>query len=115
MLDIDPDLADLHDKYVGFHNSRGNDLLVGLRLGRLIARAGLHVIAHEGRYSIFVAHPGVRPPAWAARNAMLADEVVTPADVARWEAAFERMDNAKVRPTVFIPNFIAIGLKPQEA
>jgi hypothetical protein len=46
---------------------------------------------------------------------MLADGIATPQDITRWEAAFERMDTAEVRPTVFAPNFIGIGRKPQQA
>ena len=46
--------------------------MVGLCLAQLLAHAGLEVIAHEGRYSILAAPPGVRPPAWAARESMLA-------------------------------------------
>ncbi len=113
MLDADPDLEDLHEKYLQFHKARGNDLLVGLRLAELLTRAHLEVITHEGRYSIVAAPPGVRPPAWAARESMLADGIVTPEDITRWDAAFERMDNAEVRPTVFAPSFIGIGRKPQ--
>jgi FkbM family methyltransferase len=113
LLGADPALDDLHEKYLRFHQGRGNDLLVGLRLAQLLARAGLDVIAHEGHYSILAAPPGVRPPAWAARQSMVADEIATPQDITRWEAGFERMDNAEVRPTVFAPNFIGIGRKPQ--
>lgn len=113
MLDADPDLHDLHDKYLQFHKARGNDLLVGLRLAQLLARPGFEMIAHEGRYSILAAPPGLRPPSWAARESMLADGIVTPQNISRWEAAFERMDKAEVRPTVFTPIFIAIGRKPR--
>jgi FkbM family methyltransferase len=112
-LDADPELDDLHEKYFRFHNGRGNDLMVGLRLGQLLARAGLDVIAHEGRYSIGAIPPGVRPPAWAARDSMLADGIVTREDITRWESAFERMDGLAVRPTAFAPNFIGIGRKSQ--
>jgi ubiquinone/menaquinone biosynthesis C-methylase UbiE len=113
MLDADPEISDLHEKYLQFHKARGNDLLVGLRLARLIARAGMQVVAYEGRYSIVAAPPGVRPPAWAARDSMLADGIANPEDVTRWEAAFQRMDDAQVRPTIFAPNFFAVGRKPQ--
>ena len=113
ILDADPEIADLHVKYVRFQNARGNDLLVGLRLGQLIARAGLKVVAHEGRYSIITPIPGVHPPAWAARESMLADGVATAEDLARWGKALDRMDHSAVRPTVFVPNFFAIGLKEQ--
>lgn len=113
LLDADPALDDLHEKYLQFHAARGNDLMVGLRLAQLLARAGMDVIAHEGHYSILAAPPGVRPPAWAARESMLADGVATPQDITRWEGAFERMDTAQVRPTIFAPHFIGIGRKPQ--
>lgn len=112
-LDIDPDLADLSSKYIEFHKRRGNDLEVGLRLGRLLSRAGLRVAAHEGRYSIISAPPGLRPPSWAAREAMVAEGAATAQDVARWEGALERMDTAQTRPTVFAPVFFAIGVKPE--
>jgi hypothetical protein len=42
---------------------------------------------------------------------MMAAGVASTEDVARWEKALERMDHSTVRPTVFAPNFIAIGLK----
>jgi FkbM family methyltransferase len=113
ILDADPDIADLHEKYVQYQNAQGNDLRVGLRLGQLIARAGLKVVAHEGHYSIGFIPPGIHPPAWAARESMMAAGVASKEDVARWEKALERMDHSPVRPTVFAPNFIAIGLKEQ--
>ena len=112
MLDADPGFADLQEKYAQFHEGRGNDGLTGLRLGQLIARAGLQVITHEGRYSITTVPPGTRGPAWAARESMLAEGIATSADVAGWAEAFERMDNAEVRPTAFVAFFYAIGLKP---
>jgi hypothetical protein len=111
MLDADPDLADLSDRYVEFHRRRGNDLLTGLRLGKLLAGAGLEVLVHRGRYTILPAPTGMRPPSWAAREAMLADDVISADDVRRWEGAFERMDAASLRPTLFVPTFVAIGRK----
>jgi len=109
MLDVDPGLADLTERYAAFHAGRGNDPMVGLRLGKLLAAAGLDVVDFTGTYNLLVAPPGLRPPAWAAREAMLADGVVTQADLDRWAAAFERMDAADVRPTMFAPLFIGIG------
>jgi ubiquinone/menaquinone biosynthesis C-methylase UbiE len=113
MLDADPDIADLQQKYVQYQSAQGNDLQVGLRLARLIARAGLKVVAYEGHYAIITPPPGIHPPAWAARGSMLAAGIATTEDVARWEKALERMDRSTVRPTVFAPNFFAIGLKEQ--
>jgi FkbM family methyltransferase len=96
MLDADPDIADLHEKYVQYQNAQGNDLQVGLRLGQLIDRAGLTEVAHEGHYAIVKPPPGIHPPAWAARESMTAAGVATTEDVARWEKALVRMDHSAV-------------------
>jgi SAM-dependent methyltransferase len=112
MLDEDPDLDDLDTKYLALHRRRGNDLQTGLRLGRLLTRAGLTVVLHAGSYDILSAPPGMRPPSWAAREAMLAEGVASPEDVQRWEDAFTRMDTAERRPTAFLPQFVAIGAVP---
>lgn len=111
-LDMDPDLADLNDRYVEFHRSRGNDLQTGLRLARLLEAAGLDVLVHQGSYNVIAVPPGLRPPPWAAREAMLSDGVVTAEDLERWQRAFDRMDKATRRPTVFAPQFVALGRKP---
>ncbi|MFL6109645.1 MAG: methyltransferase domain-containing protein [Marmoricola sp.] len=112
MLDTDPDLDELGPRYAAFHAARGNDPMVGLRLGTLLATAGLEVVDFTGRYSILQMPVGMRPPAWAAREAMLAQGAATPADVERWGAAFERLDAAVVRPTLFAPVFVSIGRRP---
>lgn len=109
LLAADPDLADLTDKYVEFHRQRGNDPLVGLRLARLIGAAGLELVTYVGRYAIIAVEPGLRPPPWAAREAMVAEQILTREDVERWKVAFERLDAAEERPTMFAPNFVAIG------
>jgi ubiquinone/menaquinone biosynthesis C-methylase UbiE len=108
----DPDLADLDERYKEWHGRQGNDLSVGLRLGELVAGAGLEVVEYEGRYQIVQLPPGVRPPSWAGREAMMAAGLATPDDVARWDAAFHRVDQAAVRPTVFVPLFSAVGRRP---
>lgn len=111
MLDADPELADLVDRYAAFHADRGNDPQVGLRLGKLLTTAGLEVLDFTGSYSVIQVPPGIRPPLWAARDAMLAQGAATPEDVARWGAAFDRSDAAVERPMLFAPNFIAVGRK----
>lgn len=108
----DPQLADMTDRYVAFHIGRGNDPRVGLRLTDLLADAGLDVLSYVGFYNIVAAQPGLRPPAWAAREAMVAQGTVTQEDVERWGAALERMDAAPVPPTLFAPVFVAVGRKP---
>jgi precorrin-6B methylase 2 len=106
------DLADLGEAYVRFHAQRGNDPMIGLRLGELLTNAGLVDVQHTGEYSVISFPPGLRPPAWAARDAMIAEGVVTTADVERWGAAFDRMDTEVDRPTLFAPGFIGVGRKP---
>ena len=112
MLDGDPDLDDLVGRYAEFHTARGNDAMVGLRLGQLLANAGLTVEDFTGSYTIIAMPPGIRPPLWAARDAMLAQGSATAEEIARWGAAFDRLDTAEVRPTVFAPLFVGIGRKP---
>jgi len=112
ITDADPDLADVSEKYVRFHANRGNDPLVGLRLRDLLQNAGLDVLSFTGSYNIVTFAPGMRPPAWAAREAMLAEGAASADDLGRWEAAFARTDASAVRPVVFAPNFVAVGRKP---
>lgn len=111
LLDLDPALADLMERYAEFHRRRGNDLQTGLRLGKLLTAAGLELEVHRGWYQIMTPPPGMRPPPWAAREAMLAAGVVTQDDVARWSQALDRMDAGASKPTVFMPQFVAIGRK----
>jgi SAM-dependent methyltransferase len=112
VLDLDPALDDLFERYTEFHRRRGNDLQTGLRLGKLLTAAGLDLVAHRGWYQIMTPPPGTRPPPWAAREAMLAAGVVTQDDLRRWSAALDRLDAEGAKPTLFIPQFVAIGRKP---
>jgi SAM-dependent methyltransferase len=109
LLDIDPDLGDVITRYLEFHRWRGNDPAIGLRLAQLLEAAGLEVTSFQGVYNILPAPPQMRPPAWAARDAMLADGIVDAGVLHRWEAALARLDSAPVRPTIFAPQFTAIG------
>ncbi|HEY7046517.1 MAG TPA: methyltransferase domain-containing protein [Jatrophihabitantaceae bacterium] len=108
-LPEDADVVDLFDRYAGFHTSLGNDMRAGLRLGERLARAGLDVIEFSGRYAITPVPPGMRGPAWAAREALLTAGFATVDDLARWDAAYARLDRAEPRPTMFMPAFTAIG------
>ncbi len=112
VLHADPDLHDLTESYVEFHRRRGNDPQVGLRLGDLAAEAGLTDVEHRGWFNIVPMPPGLRPPAWAARDAMMAAGIIDEADVARWQAAYERTDLREVRPTLFAPLFSVVGRRP---
>jgi len=112
VLDGDPELDDINPRYVEFHVARGNDPLIGLKLSKLLANAGLDVVEFSGQYNIIPMPPGMRPPPWAARDTMIAQGTVRQQDVDRWGAALERMDAAPVRPTIFAPMFIGVGRKP---
>src|SRR3954447_9831293 len=111
IIDADPELDDLAEKYARFHALRGNDPRIGLRLSHLLRAAGLEAASFTGSYHIIDAPPGMRPPAWAAREAMLAEGAATTEDFERWNAAFARTDAAATRPLIFAPNFVAFGRK----
>lgn len=110
-LDTDPDLEDLVERYADFHAARGNDPRIGLRLGQLMEGAGLEVVEFSGVFHIRSLPVGIRPPFWAARDAMVAEGAATTADIDRWGAAFDRLDGATERPINFMPSFLAIGRK----
>ena len=108
----DPDVVDLDARYRRWHAERGNDLAVGLRLDELLASAGLDVVAYEGRFEIVRLPPGVRPPAWAARDAMMTAGLAGEDDIARWDAALDRYARTTPTPKLFAPIFLAVGRRP---
>lgn len=112
VLHADPDLDGLTETYVEFHRRRGNDPQVGLRLGDLATQAGLTDVEHRGWFNIVPMAPGLRPPSWAARDAMMAAGIIDETDIARWQAAFDRSDIAEVGPTLFAPLFSVVGRRP---
>jgi 2-polyprenyl-3-methyl-5-hydroxy-6-metoxy-1,4-benzoquinol methylase len=105
-----PALEDMMAKYAEFHALRGNDLQPGLRLDLMLKAAGLEVVDYRGRYEILDPPPGVRPPAWAARDAMVAAGVATQADLDAWDAALT--ESEKQSRTVFATMFTAVGQRP---
>jgi precorrin-6B methylase 2 len=112
VLDDDPALESMRERYRELHRQLGNDFAVGLRLRKLLAGAGLEVIRYEGRYQISSVPPGGRPPPWAARDRMLATGLATADEVAAWQVALERLDHQADRPTLFLPIFVGIGRRP---
>lgn len=106
----DPELAELNDAYARFHAARGNDLRTGLRLDSLLDAAGLGIAAYRGWFNIVRPRGEMRPPAWAAREAMVEAGIATAADLRRWEAAFESL--LERSPTIFAPMFGAVGRRP---
>jgi SAM-dependent methyltransferase len=108
----DPDVGDLDARYRQWHAQRGNDLAVGLRLDELLSNAALEVVAYEGRFQVVRLPPGVRPPAWAARDAMVTAGLADEDDVARWDAALDRYERRTPPPKLFVPIFLAVGRRP---
>jgi SAM-dependent methyltransferase len=107
-----PILEEITERYRAFHAGRGNDLRTGLHLAGWLRGAGLEVLDFRGRYQIVQFPPGLRPPAWAARDAMLAVGVVTADDLRRWDQALTELDARPDRPTGFMPVFTAVGRAP---
>ena len=107
----DPELV-LHQRYAEFHASLGNDPTVGLHLGDLLEGAGCTVERFQAVGRVLQLPLGVRPPSWAARDAMVASGLVTADDVARTGAALDRIEASGVSPRVALASYVAIGRKP---
>ncbi len=105
-------ISDIGERYAEFHRRLGNDLSIGLRLGELLERAGLEQVEHRGAYQIVRPRPGMRPPAWAAREQMLSAGVIDGGDIARWQQGFDRLDRGELNLTMFMPTFSASGRRP---
>lgn len=104
-----PQFDELLDRYHAFHAAQGNDLQVGLRLADLLRGAGLEVLEHRGQLLTLPWQPGLRGPAWAARDALVAAGFATPADLARWDDAFTALGDTHPLPTLFLCGFVGIG------
>jgi SAM-dependent methyltransferase len=111
MRGLNADLADMSEKYLEFHARRGNDLRTGLRLDLLAEAAGLETIAYRGwiRVTTLPANAG-GGPAWAAKEAMLADGVITEADIRRWERALQHQAADGRALTVF-PSVLGLSAR----
>lgn len=108
----DPDLADLGDRYREFHRARGNDVIIGLKLGWLLEQAGLTLTAFRSIGAVIRMPPALRGPMWAARDAMVAARCADAGDLARWDRAYERVDQWERRPWMHLVTFIAVGHRP---
>jgi hypothetical protein len=70
------------------------------------------MLEFRGRYFIGQPPAAVRPPSWAAREAMVAAGMATDDDVRRWDRALREVAAAPVPPTIFAPFFTAVGRRP---
>jgi SAM-dependent methyltransferase len=110
-MPANPDLV-LSARYSDFHASLGNDPEVGLRLADLLEGAGCTVERYQAIGRVLQLPLGVRAPWWAAREAMLASGLVTADDVARTEAALERVEATGRQPRSALASYVAIGRVP---
>lgn len=108
----DPDIADLNARYIEMHRSRGNNIDIGPTLGALLETAGLQVESFRSGGPVYRVQPQLRPPSWAARDALVAAGLATAKDLSRWAAAFERVDALPTRPWMTVASFMAVGRKP---
>lgn len=97
----EPDLDDLVERYIAFQRARGCDLETGLRLGDLLVDVGFNVERYFCGGPVLPRPEGARYPAWAARDAMVAEGFATPDDIQRWNGAFARQDASERRPLFF--------------
>jgi SAM-dependent methyltransferase len=112
----DPDLRDLNERYRVHLVDAGRDPSVGPKLGSLAASVGFRDVQ---RFAHFTIPPPavlaeVRPPPWAARQAMLDSGHATDGDVARWDRALTAFAQTAVAQNraVFLATFRIIARKP---
>lgn len=105
----DPAVNELTERYEELHRRRGNDLDVGARLDELLAAAGLELVHFQGRIDVVAPPPGVRGPAWAARDVLVEEGLATVDDIARWEQAFQHMEHPG---KIFVASFTASARRP---
>jgi SAM-dependent methyltransferase len=108
MSGVSDDLAELEQRYVQWHAARGNDLRVGRRLAALGRAAGLEIEEFRGWFEITDVPPGIHGPAWAARDALVADGLADAADLARWQRALDVVDARVERPQMMMAVFAAV-------
>ena len=113
-----PDAAvqELMDRYVVHLVETGRSPDVGPHLGSSLLTAGFEAVQRWGTITIppTPALTTLRPPAWAARDAMIASGHATPADIERWGAALTAFAATAVerQRAMLFPVFGATGTKP---
>jgi len=112
MRPADPVFDEMMERYTAFQEGRQGDMRMGLRLDLLLEAAGLEVVAYRGLYDIVTLPPGLRGPAWAARDAMVAAGSASHDDLDRWDARYQEREASGEPVTFFFPRFVAVGRRP---
>lgn len=111
---IDPpnaDLIDLTERYVAYLRSVGRNPAAGPEMGSTLLGGGFELVGRHAEYVLPPPGRGVRPPSWAAREAMVDAGIADADDVARWDRAFtEHVPNAI---NSFVAGHLIIGRVPE--
>jgi hypothetical protein len=111
---IDPpiaDMVDLTDRYITYLRSVGRNPASGPMMGSVLLAAGFELVGRDAQYVMPPPGRGVRPPSWAAREAMVDAGIATADDVERWDRAFtDRIDDVV---NFFVASHLIIGRTPQ--
>jgi SAM-dependent methyltransferase len=105
----DPAFSEPLARYADFQVQRGGAVQVGLHLDELLEGAGLEVLAYQGVTDVVSVPVGVRGPAWAARDAMVAAGIMTAAEVEAWGAKLDEREEAGTPVVMFAPRYLAVG------
>jgi SAM-dependent methyltransferase len=105
------DVADCCERWLELMRRKGNDLLIGSKLGRLQTEAGLELVERDARYGTTASEDFWRGMGWAARQAIVDAGLATNDDVHRWDAGFRRLFALPGDKILFVPWYRAIGRK----
>lgn len=92
----DPDLIDLLDRYIAYLRSVGRNPAAGPALGSVLAASDFEVVARRAGYVMPPPNNPVRPPSWAAREAMREAGLADEDDIARWDRALDRASTTRL-------------------
>lgn len=105
------DLVDLTDRYISYLRSVGRNPAAGPTMGSTLIDAGFELVGRHAEYAMPPRGTGVRPPSWAAREAMVDSGLATADDVERWDRALT--DHLDDLVNVFIAGHLIIGRRPE--
>lgn len=110
--DMDPDVVDINDRWWQAIARQGNDTAIGPRLAAHAEDNELEVVERRARFDHFPLMPEMRPPAWAARQAILDAGLCTEADIKRWDAALDRYAQTTTGNVAYMANFAVLARRP---